>query len=133
MSTVYKNQVLDESKKHVFDMLLDTVSNMYKVDKDDIFSPRKTRKHVMARAMVVKLMRDTLNLSYRSIAHWMRKERTNVQDLYHRHNKYYCLNTNGYRWDFLDISEEFTGRYHYENTRNAEENRREDVCLHWQH
>jgi hypothetical protein len=98
-------------------MAIDVISKMYEVDEDSIFSRSRRAKHVAARAMMVKILRDTLKVSYSAIAEAIGRHKSQTMRIYKLHDKYYCLNYHGYKWDFIDISTEFSGRYFSENGR----------------
>jgi transcription initiation factor TFIIIB Brf1 subunit/transcription initiation factor TFIIB len=115
-----RNHDLDED---TWNMVLNTITESYGMDKKYIFARTRSPKHIMARAMLVKLLRDTLMVSYRVIAERIQRDKRNIARMYRAHDRYYCLNYYGYRWDFLEISTEFTGRYYHENGRKAEEGR----------
>ena len=125
MSPHYKYGALDSMAVQI---LYDVLEQVYGVDKDAIRSYSRQSKDQMARAMVARLVRDTFKVSYDTIGDLLGgRNKCNALRLNRMHNKYYALNYHGYRWDFLEIAEEFKGRYYDETSRDSEEGGRESV------
>lgn len=113
---VYRNGVIDMIAVKI---LIDVLEKSYDVPSEHIGSRNKSRRYSMARAMFVRLMRDTFKLSFTSIAPVIGRTKQDATYLYKLHDKFYVLNYEGYKWDFHEIATEFKGRYYNEAGRNA--------------
>ena len=125
MSPHYKYGVLNSM---AIQILYDVLEQSYGVDKNTICGYSRQSKSLMARAMVAHLIRNTFKVSYDTIGDLLGgRNKCNALRLNRMHKKYYALNYHGYRWDFLEIAEEFKGRYCNETSRDSEEGGWESV------
>jgi hypothetical protein len=120
-SIMYRNKVVDMNAVNI---LHDVLSEEYNTSPETLHGMDKRRRTIMARAMACTLLRDTFKISFREVGRLLSKNRSTAARLYQFHQRYYSLNYQGYRWDFLSIATEFKGRYYSETNRNTQENTR---------
>jgi len=70
-------------------------------------SVSRDRRYIFARAMFVKLLRDELKLQFAEISALMERDWHYAGQVYKCHKKHFNNNTNGYRWDFQEVLEQY--------------------------
>jgi hypothetical protein len=119
MSPHYKQKKIDAM---AIKIIYDVLNQAFGTNENAICGHTRKSKDVIARAMIARMLRDTFQVSYDTIGDLLGgRNKTNALRLCQLHDRYYALNYHGYRWDFIEIVEEFKGRYYNETSGSTEE------------